>query len=62
MIELMHHTLLILRYSVVNCTIYINRIMNLELISVYGTEAWKLSNNVLIRMLESARKQLIDLK
>jgi len=38
------------------------RIVNLELMSQYGSDAWKLSNNVLQQMLETARKQLIDLK
>lgn len=30
--------------------------------SQYGSDAWKLSNTVLQQMLETARKQLIDLK
>jgi len=38
------------------------RIVNLELMSQYGSDAWKLSNSVLQQMLETARKQLIDLK
>jgi len=39
-----------------------HRIVNLELMSQYGCDAWKLSNSVLQQMLETARKQLIDLK
>ena len=39
-----------------------NRIVNFELMSQYGSDAWKLSNTVLQQMLETARKQLIDLK
>jgi len=39
-----------------------DRIVNLELMSQYGCDAWKLSNSVLQQMLETARKQLIDLK
>ena len=43
-------------------TALMHRIMNLELMSQYGCDAWKLSNSVLQQMLETARKQLIDLK
>jgi len=43
-------------------TLLMYRIVNLELMSQYGSDAWKLSNSVLQQMLETARKQLIDLK
>jgi pre-mRNA-splicing factor SPF27 len=38
------------------------RIMNLELMSQYGSDAWKVSNSVLQQMLDAARKQLVDLR
>ena len=39
-----------------------NRINNLQLMSMYGTEAWKVYNTILAKMTESAQKQLNDLK
>lgn len=48
--------------NVILFVVNVNRIVNLELMSQYGSDAWKLSNNVLQQMLETARKQLIDLK
>jgi len=39
-----------------------HRIVNLDLMSQYGSDAWKLSNNILQQILETARKQLIHLK
>merc|ERR1712098_377798 len=38
------------------------RITNLELMSEFGTEAWKIYNEVLQRMAESSQRQLKDLK
>merc|ERR1712079_815825 len=38
------------------------RITNLELMSEYGTESWKVYNEILANMAEKAQKQLKDLK
>ncbi|KAK2191398.1 hypothetical protein NP493_53g08080 [Ridgeia piscesae] len=38
------------------------RITNLELMSQYGPEAWKMYNNQLVHMMEAAQKQLADLR
>lgn len=38
------------------------RILNLELLGKYGAAAWKSSNGVLTQMVESAQKQLQDLR
>merc|ERR1711944_347495 len=38
------------------------RITNLELMSEFGTEAWKIYNEVLTRMAEGSRRQLKDMK
>lgn len=38
------------------------RIANLELMSEFGCDAWKMYNTVLVEMLEVAQKQLVDLR
>lgn len=38
------------------------RIANLELMSQYGCEAWKMNNTVLVQLLNQAQKQLQDLR
>ncbi|KAJ8320302.1 hypothetical protein KUTeg_001889 [Tegillarca granosa] len=38
------------------------RILNLELLSEYGSNAWKSYNTVLVQMLETAQKQLQELR
>ncbi|KAL3842005.1 hypothetical protein ACJMK2_020078 [Sinanodonta woodiana] len=38
------------------------RILNLELISEYGSNAWKMYNDTLVKMLEQCQKQLQELK
>jgi len=38
------------------------RIVNLELMSQYGADAWKMHNNSILRMVESAQKQLAELR
>ncbi|XP_013786633.2 pre-mRNA-splicing factor SPF27-like, partial [Limulus polyphemus] len=53
------------------CTRYIHfndvfitfyRIANLELMSKYGCEAWKMYNSLLVQLLHQAQKQLQDLR
>ena len=38
------------------------RIQNLELMSIYGAEAWKMYNNILVQMIDQAQKQLVQLR
>lgn len=38
------------------------RISNLDLMSQYGADAWKMYNGVLQQMLELAQKQLVDIR
>ena len=38
------------------------RIVNLEMMSQYGCDAWKMYNNTLVHMVESAQKQLNELR
>ncbi|KAL4220943.1 Pre-mRNA-splicing factor SPF27 [Mactra antiquata] len=38
------------------------RILNLELLQEYGSNAWKCYNEILVKMLEQAQKQLAELK
>lgn len=42
--------------------IAIRRIMNLELMSEYGSESWKVYNETLQRMVELAQKQLVEIR
>ncbi|XP_052214234.1 pre-mRNA-splicing factor SPF27-like isoform X2 [Dreissena polymorpha] len=38
------------------------RLLNLELMQEYGTHSWKIYNDILVKMMEAAQKQLSELK